>query len=985
MALTALAPARAADVVWDFEEGNDHGFFLWSVSPAPPAPDDPTTAGDEALTGDALPGAGITWTIGPPNQFDGQKPAVTEGCHVVGGVLEYGPCNDPFGAAGGNITNDRGQQDYLNTYNLSQWGDNLHTEANDQIGTSPQVRLGDGAVLTVWAHGGGNGTHAPELDPNPDEGYTTDSAGIAVRSAADNSLLESVLTNGHGTLREDTIDLSAYAGQKVYIEVVDAFQGSWGWIAVDEIRITNSVDLGSTPALASNPEPGDEVTDVPRDVVFGWDPGDFASTHDVYFGAVFDDVNTASRANPMGVLASQGQAATTFDPEGVLALGQTYYWRIDEVNAAPDNTIFKGKVWSFTVEPLAYPVANISATASGFDAGCGPENTVNGSGLDESDQHSIDAPDMWLTTGGGDPVWIQYEFDQVYKLHELWVWNYNVMFELVLGFGVKDVTIEYSTDGDAWTSFGDVEFAKATAMATYTHNTTVDLGGIAAKCVRLAVNSGWGMLGQFGLSEVRFWQIPAHPREPQPADGATDVAVDTMLDWRGGREAVTHDIHFGTDAEALALVDTVAVSEYDPGILDLGTAYYWQIAEVNEAEAISAWQGALWSFSTQDYLVVDDFESYNDDDNRIYETWLDGFVNDTGSTVGHFEAPFAEQEIVRSGRQSMPLFYDNTGAATSEAEFALGQDWTGGGIQSLSLYFHGDAANSGQLYMKIDDTKIPYDGAATDIARAAWLPWNVDLAASGANLSNVDQLIIGIEGAGATGVVYIDDIRLYPLAAERIVPAEPDTANLVAHYALNGDVADASGNGHNGVANGGPTYAGGIEGQAIGLDGAGDHVVIASVGIAEGAPRTVSGWAKADRADVGAWTDVFGFTGPSGDGGHFDIECVGNTSTTTLGYYGIHRYGWEQDIMPIDLEWHYLAATFDGETVAWYGDGLLMGTDAVAAADVVPPGQVHIGKREDNTNFFPGLVDEVRIYDRALSPAEVAGLAGLTEPIHKPF
>jgi hypothetical protein len=160
VSLTALAPLRAADVVWDFEEGNDHGFLLWSVNPAPPAPDDPDTAGDESLTGGALPGAGIAWTIGPPNQFDGLKPPVGEGCHFVDGVLVYGPCNDPFGVAGGNLTNSRGQESYLNTYNLSQWGDGLHTAANDQIATSPRVLLGDGAVLTVWAHGGGSGTHA---------------------------------------------------------------------------------------------------------------------------------------------------------------------------------------------------------------------------------------------------------------------------------------------------------------------------------------------------------------------------------------------------------------------------------------------------------------------------------------------------------------------------------------------------------------------------------------------------------------------------------------------------------------------------------------------------------------------------------------------------------------------------------------------------------------------------------------------------------
>jgi hypothetical protein len=172
---------------------------------------------------------------------------------------------------------------------------------------------------------------------------------------------------------------------------------------------------------------------------------------------------------------------------------------------------------------------------------------------------------------------------------------------------------------------------------------------------------------------------------------------------------------------------------------------------------------ALWSFTTQAFLVVDDFESYDDEDNAIYETWIDGWVNETGSTVGYLSAPFAETTIVNSGGQSMPLSYDNVGVTTAEAELDLGQNWTASGIQSLSLYFYGDPGNSGsQLYIKIDGTKIVYDGSAVNITSATWNLWNIDLAASGASLSNVSSLTIGIEGAGATGIVYIDDIRLYP-------------------------------------------------------------------------------------------------------------------------------------------------------------------------------------------------------------------------------
>jgi hypothetical protein len=242
VSLLTMATAYG-DVIWDFENGNDHGFSLWSVKYATAAPDDPNTAGDESLTGvggaDGLPDAGVAWSIGRPDQYDGQKPAVNEGDKVkADGTMEYNQPdkNHPFTFP----VNSRGQESYLNTYNLTQWGDNLHTQENDQIATSPVVTLGENAVLTVWSQGGGSGTHAPEFDPNPDDFYSDGSSGIAVISATDFSFLASVYTQNQGTLGENTLDLSAFAGQKVLIEVVDAFEGSWGWFAVDEIQITNA-------------------------------------------------------------------------------------------------------------------------------------------------------------------------------------------------------------------------------------------------------------------------------------------------------------------------------------------------------------------------------------------------------------------------------------------------------------------------------------------------------------------------------------------------------------------------------------------------------------------------------------------------------------------------------------------------------------------------------------------------------------------------
>ncbi len=104
----------------------------------------------------------------------------------------------------------------------------------------------------------------------------------------------------------------------------------------------------SENAYCSNPPDGQK--DVPRDAVLRWMAGDYADTHDVYFGTVFDNVNDAGRDNdPNGVLVSQNQGQTTYDPPGLLEFGRSYYWRVDEFNDLDPNSPWKGNIWSFTV------------------------------------------------------------------------------------------------------------------------------------------------------------------------------------------------------------------------------------------------------------------------------------------------------------------------------------------------------------------------------------------------------------------------------------------------------------------------------------------------------------------------------------------------------------------------------------------------------------------------------------------------------------
>jgi hypothetical protein len=492
-----------------------------------------------------------------------------------------------------------------------------------------------------------------------------------------------------------------------------------GAVFYDELRIGQTyADVSATDTrLASKPNPGKESEDMPSDSALSWTAGKYAATHDVYLGTSFEDVNEANTSDPRGILVSQGQADTTFDPEGQLEYGQTYYWRIDEVNAAPDYTVFKGNIWSFTTEPYSYPITSVTVTTSSEAPASPAIRTIDKSGLNDADQHSTDTSDMWMTQTL--PAWVQYSFDKEYTLHELWVWNSNSPLEPFMGLGAKDVTVEYSTDGQTWTALENVpEFAQATASATYTANTTVSFGEITAKYVKLTINDNWGASLMTGLSEVRFFYTPVQAFEPAPADGAAKIGVDAELSWRPGRKATSHNVYLGTDANDVAAgtvpVETVIDHSYTPDALDLGTAYYWRVDEAGET---GVYEGNLWTFTTQEFLTIDDFESYNDDieaETTIWHTWIDGLATQTsGSQVGYNDSPFAEQKIIHGGKQSMPLQYNNTSFTLSEATrtFDSAQNWTTNGADTLSLYFRGITPSFAQS----SDGEILMNGLGWDI------------------------------------------------------------------------------------------------------------------------------------------------------------------------------------------------------------------------------------------------------------------------------
>jgi hypothetical protein len=188
-------------------------------------------------------------------------------------------------------------------------------------------------------------------------------------------------------------------------------------------------------------------------------------------------------------------------------------------------------------------------------------------------------------------------------------------------------------------------------------------------------------------------------------------------------------------------------------------------------------KGLVWTFTTADFLLVNDFESYNDIDppdpnsNRIFDNWIDGFGTTTnGALVGNDLPPYAEQTVVHSGDQSMPYLYDNS-LKTSEATLTLvyPRDWTTEGVTKLSLWFRGDADNAAErMFVVLNGTAVVYHDDANVAQMAGWNNWTIDLQAfadQGVNLANVNTITIGFgtknsPAAGGTGTVYFDDIHL---------------------------------------------------------------------------------------------------------------------------------------------------------------------------------------------------------------------------------
>ncbi len=738
--------------------------------------------------------------------------------------------------------------------------------------------------------------------------------------------------------------------------------------------------LGSPSApIAETPNPAGGATDVPYYTNLSWGAGEFAASHNVYFGTSWDDVNAASVDNPMDVLAAQGLTETRLELES-LEFETTYFWRVDEVNSPPDSTIFKGEVWDFVTEPVAYPVADVTAAASStHEASTDAVRTVDGSGLNANDEHTADLADMWLSNAAEtEGVWIEYDLGKAWKLDHVRVWNHNSQTEMILGYGIKEALIEISSDGETWTELKTTEIPQASGLGTYT-GAAVALDGAIAQYVRITALSNYSILGlkQFGLSEVRFYSIPVLAREPNPAHGGVSDGVDVVLQWRAGREAAEHEVVFSDDGQAVidgSAVVGMADLSFDVGTLDLATEYFWKINSVGD----TIYEGDFWSFRTREALMIDDFEMYKAQEGlRIWEHWLDGFENqaENGAVVGNGDD--AETSVVYEGRQSMPIAFNNTLAPKSEATrfFDVPVDLTKGSPESLKLQVVGDPNNgAAPMYLILADTagsekQIDHpDPAATVIT--AWDEWTIPLGdLSPVDVTKIDSITVGVGTAGVEGMIFVDAIRTHS-------PPSSQTFGLLAQYPFDEgagtEVADISGKGQDGAFVGEPVWVPGKTGTALQFDGTDDYVEIPHDGALNVDNEvTLALWINPERyvSEGEGWGGIMAKGGPrlyslfttAAGELHFSTAGVGTVSSETF---------------PLN-EWSHVTAMVVNGGHAYYINGAPAGTagSGINLGGVVNTAPVTIGNINEPNRFYQGVIDEVSIFSRALTAEEVAELA----------
>ena len=745
--------------------------------------------------------------------------------------------------------------------------------------------------------------------------------------------------------------------------------------ALDDVRLYNrvltqeeisNIMLRPDPRPAWRPHPANGTTvDIEHVLPISWSPGENAAKHDVYFGTDELAVTDAGTSDTSGAYRGRQDANTYNPPEGVL-YDQTYFWRVDEYNT--DGTVSRGRVWSFTVgnflivddfesytDDVGSRIFQTWRDGWGFSEPA-PGYPGNGTGsavgyaqppfAEQSIVHggSQSMPLIYDNTGATGKARYS-ETQREWASPQDWTRH-----------GVKALTVWFRGNLPTASTFseGPVGTYTMTARSANIYDTADHFNYLFKR------------LSGVGTIEVKLESVTN-----TAADAKFGVMVRETLD----PSSTNAFVFFRPDGgvrfnRRLTAGDTT--SGFDPG--GTYTLPHWLRLERYLGGSVRAWHssdGSNWEELDTQVTV----QMAND----VYI----GLALASNNTAAICTAVFSE--VITTGAVTGQWQAQDIGITSNIAE---------------------------QLYVAVEDStgksKVVNHQDPNATLLDTWQEWNIDtkeFSNAGVNRNSIKKMYIGVGNrvspkAGGTGTLYIDDVLLY---RPRCVPSllkpaasfnndcvvnhldleimssdwlksDYSSPPLMAWYKFDGNASDSSANGRNGTATGAATYAAGKFGQAISLDGSSFVEITGYKGILGGNAFSIAAWVKSTTtgdATIVCW-------GTQTGGQRVDFRLYQGRLRVEHGNGNL-----QGNTIVADGQWHHVALTVTQNApisypnVKLYLDGK---DDSQTTTDpdtfnIVSNVDVNIGRRgTNNDRAFTGFIDDVRIYDKAISASEIASI-----------
>ncbi|HUV40356.1 MAG TPA: LamG domain-containing protein, partial [Sedimentisphaerales bacterium] len=408
---------------------------------------------------------------------------------------------------------------------------------------------------------------------------------------------------------------------------------------------------------------------------------------------------------------------------------------------------------------------------------------------------------------------------------------------------------------------------------------------------------------------------------PNPADEATNVGTTVVLSWTPGEYAGSHDVYLGTSYNSVADANYSSseykgnfdTNSYDPNGLGYSTTYYWAVDEVNDT---SLWVGDVWSFTTE--AAPDTTAPSPDPMTFATEPYATGStsISMTGTTA--------------TDASGVEYYFECTAGGGNSSGWQDSTTYVDTGLSPSTQYTYRVKArdkSSNQNETTYSTTKSATTQSGTDPNLEAW--WKFD------------------ETSGTSA-------------------------------------SDSSGNSHTGTLQNGASFTSGYLNNAVNFDGSNDRVACGTWNVT-GSAITICCWFKADtftgtyydgrlvaKATSTAEADhtwmLSGIKeGTSNKRLRFRLK-TGGTTSTLIATSGNMSTG----------TWYHGAAVYNGSTMKLYLNGSEVGSSSKSGSITTSSAGIAIGQNPDGAGTVPwdGLIDDVRIYDRALSQSELEDLAG---------